>query len=419
MTRAEWKESLGVALATLASQKTRAFLTMLGVVIGVASVISVAAIIQGLNQHITDKVRSIGSQTFFFTRFPAFTFDFDHLPQEIRMRKHFVPEDAEAIRENCPAVQKAMPILTRAAFLGGSNEVRYQDNHVQEPILRGAGPELVDVLPIYAVARGRFFTEQEESHAARVTVLGSPISDALFGALDPIGRDVRVNGIPFQVVGVLEPNQGLFGGPGADQFVLIPYRAFHKLYPEIEEVVIAVSASDPSMMSAAQDQAVEVLRRRRHVPAAKPNDFEITSPDLITDLWKNLTSAIVALTLIIASIGLFVGGIGVMNIMLISVTERTKEIGVRKAVGARGRDILAQFLLEAMTLTSVGGVIGIASGIVLSVGVAYFIPSLPARVSVFWTLMGLLISLSVGLFFGIYPAVKASNLDPVRCLRYE
>src|SRR5712692_5136661 len=419
MTRAEWKESLGVALATLASQKTRAFLTMLGVVIGVASVISVAAIIQGLNQHITDKVRSIGSQSFFFTRFPAFTFDFDHLPQEIRVRKHFVPEDAEAIRENCPAVARAVPILTRASFLGGSNEIRYQDNHVEEPILRGAGPELVDVLPIYAVERGRFLTEQENLHAAQVCILGATISDALFGALDPIGREVRVNGIPFKVIGVLEPNQGLFGGPVADQFILVHYRTFHKIYPEIKEVVLAISVSDPALMSAAQDQAVEVMRRRRHVPAAQPNDFEITSPDLLTDLWKQLTSAIVALTLIIASIGLLVGGIGVMNIMLISVTERTKEIGVRKAVGARGKDILAQFLLEAMMLTSVGGLIGIVAGVCLSVGVAHFIPSLPARVSLFWTLMGLVISLSVGLFFGIYPAVKASNLDPVRCLRYE
>jgi putative ABC transport system permease protein len=419
MTRWEWKQSLHVALETLATQKTRAFLTMLGVVIGVASVISVAAIIQGLNQHITDKVRSIGSQSFFFTRFPAFTFDFDHLPQEIRLRKHFVPEDAEAIRENCPAVNKAVPILTRAAFLGGSNEIRFQDNHVEEPILRGAGPELVDVLPIYAIAQGRFLTESENLHAAQVCVLGAAISDALFGALDPIGRDVRVNGIPFQVIGILEPNQGLFGGPGADQFILIPYRTFHKTYPEIKEVVLAISVRDPSLMSLGQDQAVEVMRRRRHVPASQPNDFEITSPDLITDLWKQLTSAIVALTLIIASIGLLVGGIGVMNIMLISVTERTKEIGIRKAVGARGRDILAQFLLEAMMLTSVGGLIGIAAGIVLSVSVAYFIPSLPAKVSLFWTLMGLVISLSVGLFFGIYPAVKASNLDPVRCLHYE
>ena len=419
MTRTEWRESLEVALATLASQKTRAFLTTLGVVIGIASVISVAAIIQGLNQHITDKVRQIGSHSFFFTRFPAFTFDFDHLPQEIRQRKHFVPEDAVAIRENCPAVQKASPILTRAAFLGGSNEIRYQNNHVEEPILRGGEADLVNVLPIYAVAHGRFVTEQENLHAASVCIVGAAIADSLFGPLDPIGREVRINGLSFTVIGVFEPNQGLFGGPGVDQFVIIPYRTFHKLYPEIKEVVLAVSVSDPSLLGVAQDQAVEVLRRRRHVPAAKANDFEITSPDLLTDLWKKLTGAIVALTLIIASIGLLVGGIGVMNIMLISVTERTKEIGVRKAVGARGRDILAQFLLEAVMLTAVGGVIGILTGIVLSVSVAHFIPDLPAKVSLFWTVTGLVISLGVGLFFGIYPALKASRLDPVMCLRYE
>jgi len=204
-----------------------------------------------------------------------------------------------------------------------------------------------------------------------------------------------------------------------DQFVIIPYRTFHKLYPEIKEVVLAVSVYDPSMLGVAQDQAVEVLRRRRHVPAAKANDFEIISPDLLTDLWKQLTGAIVALTLIIASIGLLVGGIGVMNVMLISVTERTREIGVRKAVGARGRDILAQFLLETVMLTAVGGMIGILSGIILSVAVGHFIPDLPTRVSLFWTVTGLVISISVGLFFGIYPAVKASRLDPVLCLRYE
>lgn len=408
-----------MALATIASQKLRAFLTMLGVVIGVGSVISVAAIIHGLNQHITDKVREIGTQSFFITRFPAFTFDFEHLPQEIRMRKHLVPEDAVAIREHCPSVDKASPILTRAAFLGGSNEIHYMNNRVEEPFLRGGEPELVDVLPVYTVKIGRFLTADENLHAAHVCVLGSAIADSLFGPLDPLGREVRVNGLPFKVIGVFEPHQGLFGGPGVDQFVIIPYRVFAKLYPEIEEVVIAVNVRDPQLLKRAEQEATEVLRTRRHVPPGKPNDFEISSPDLVTDLWRQLTGAIVVLTLIIASIGLLVGGIGVMNIMLVSVTERTAEIGVRKAVGARRVDIQTQFLLEAVTLTGVGGIIGIAAGVLLSVSVAVLFPSLPARVSLFWTGMGLLISISVGLFFGIYPAIKASKLDPVRCLRYE
>jgi len=419
LTRAEWKESFFVALATMASQKLRAFLTMLGVVIGVASVISVAAIIDGLNRHIADKVHELGSNTFFIARFPAFTFDFERLPEAIRLRKHLLPEDAAAIREHARLVNKAIPILTRFAILGGSNEVRYQNRLISEPILRGAGPDLLEVLPIYAVKYGRFFTQQEDDHAAMVCLLGTPIADTLFGSTDPLGREVRVNGLPFLVIGVFEPHQGLFGGPGVDQFVIIPYRTFAKLYPEIEEVILVVTVHDTENLDLAKHEVADILRRRRHVPAGKPNDFEIASPDIVTDLWEQLTGAIVILTLIVASIGLLVGGIGVMNIMLVSVTERTAEIGVRKAVGARRKDIRAQFLLEAMTLTGAGGVLGIFTGVIVSVSVATLFPDLPAQVSLFWTLTGLIISFCVGLFFGIYPAFKASNLDPVRCLRYE
>ncbi|MBI3484291.1 MAG: ABC transporter permease [Acidobacteria bacterium] len=419
MTRAEWKESLGIALATMRSQKLRSFLTMLGVVIGVASVISVAAIIGGLNKHISDKVNEIGSQSFFITRFRLFTMDFERLDEEIRQRKYLKPEDAVAIREQCPSVFKASPVLTRAIFINGSNEVRYKDHRVEEPILRGGEPELVDVLPIYQVRDGRFLTHDENSHAAQVTLLGNAIAANLFGAEDPLGKEVRVNGLPFTVIGVFEPHQGLFGGPGVDDFVIIPYRTFAKMYPEIEEVIICVSTSDPALLPRAQEEVAEALRRRRNVPAHKKNDFEITSPDMLTDLWENLTSAIVMLTLIIASIGLLVGGIGVMNIMLVSVTERTSEIGVRKAVGARKKDIGAQFILESVAITSVGGILGVVSGVAFSVSVAAVFPNLPAHVSIVWTLVGLLLSVAVGLFFGIYPAVKAAGMDPVRCLRYE
>ncbi len=419
MTGSEWREVFSVALATIASQKMRSFLTTLGVVIGVGSVIIVAAIIDGLNRHITDKVNELGSQSFFITRFPAFTTDFDKMPEEIRLRKHLTPADAEAIRTYCPLVAKASPILTRFGLLGGSNEVRYGNARVEEPILRGGEPELLDTVPVYAIKEGRFLTHDENRHSAAVAILGSPIADTLFGAVDPLGKTVRVNGRPFEVIGIFEPHQGLFGGPGVDQFVVIPYRTFAKMYPEIEEVVIAATVTDVAQLESAQDQVADLMRRRRGVPAHKPNDFEISSADLLTDLWQQLTGAIVILTLIVASIGLLVGGIGVMNIMLVSVTERTQEIGVRKAVGARRKDIRAQFLMEAVTLTSAGGLIGIVIGVLISVSIAEFFPDLPARASLFWTAMGLLISLSVGLFFGLYPAVKASNLDPVNCLRYE
>jgi len=417
VTRDEWKESLSVALATLSSQKLRSFLTMLGVVIGVASVISVAAIIHGLNQHITDKVREIGTQVFFVTRFKAFSFG--RWTEEIRKRKYLTYADAVAIRQQCPTVQKATPIMTRALFFGQKNEVRYANNRVEDPFVRGTEPELVDVMPVYAVKEGRFLTSEENQHAERVCILGAAIADSLFGPLDPLGREVRVNGLPFKVIGIFEPHQGLFGGPGVNQFVIIPYRTFVKLYPEIEELIIGVSVADPALLGKAEDEVIDVLRRRRRVSPEKPNDFEISSPDIVADLWKQLTGAIVVLTLMVASIGLLVGGIGVMNIMLVSVTERTAEIGVRKAVGARRKDIRAQFLLEAVTLTGMGGALGVTAGVLISVAVATVFPSLPARVSIFWTAMGLVISIAVGLFFGIYPAVKAANLDPVRCLRYE
>jgi putative ABC transport system permease protein len=419
MTRAELRESSSLALANITSQKLRSFLTMLGIVIGVASVIGVSAIINGLNQHVTDKVREIGSHSFFITRFKAFTFDFERLPEEIRKRKHFSPEDAAAIREQSPSVDKATPILTRAIFLGGDNDVRFANNLVEGIFLRGGEPDLADVLPVYAVKEGRFLTNEENLHAEKVCILGNAIAGSLFGPIDPLGREVRLNGLPFRVIGVFEPQQGLFGGPGVDQFVIIPYRTFAKLYPEIEEVILGISVSDAALLPRAEDEVVEVLRRRRHVAVEKPNDFEVTSADLLTDLWKQLTGAIAILTFVIASIGLLVGGIGVMNIMLVNVTERTAEIGVRKAVGARRRDVLAQFLLEAVTLTSLGGLIGIPVGVLLSVGVAMFFPSLPARVSIFWVLISAVISVVVGLFFGWYPAMKASKLQPVLCLRHE
>jgi putative ABC transport system permease protein len=417
VTRDEWRESFDIALATIRSQKLRSFLTMLGVVIGVASVISVAAIIDGLNGHVARKVQELGSSTFFISRFKAFTFP--PFTEEIRLRKRLSADDTVAIRELCPTVKYVTPIFTRGFGFGGTNEIRFQNNLVDNPILRGAEPDLINVLPVYVVHYGRMFTVEENLHADRICLLGNAIADTLFGPIDPIGKEVRVNGLPFLVIGVFQPHQGLFGGPGVDQFIIIPYRTFAKLYPEMEEIILGASALDPKLLGRAEEEVVEVMRRRRHVPIAKPNDFEIISADFLTDLWQKLTGAIVLLTLIIASIGLLVGGIGVMNIMLVSVTERTAEIGVRKAVGARREDIRTQFLLEAVALTGSGGVAGIFFGVVLSLSVAALFPDLPARVSIFWTFTGFVLSLAVGLFFGIYPAVKAANLEPVACLRHE
>ncbi len=410
-------ENIMIAWDTLRSNKFRSFLTILGVVVGVTSVISVASIIQGLNNVVADRVNQLGTKVFFVTRIPPFTFG--RLPERIRRRKYLYYEDALAIREKCPSVELATPFQNRAVFTGTPNLIKYGNERIESAFLRSAEPIYTRVLSIFSMRDGRFITEYDNEHSSKVCAIGTAIADTLFPVTDPINREINVNGDLFRVVGVFEKDPGLFGGPGVDQFVVIPYHTFRKMYPEIEDNLIAVSVADPSLMSQAQDEITEILRRRRKVPASAENDFDIASPDILSTVWKQLTGAVVILSMVISSIGLLVGGIGVMNIMLVSVTERTREIGVRKAVGARKRDILQQFLTEAMTLTGAGGVLGILLGSLISLLVRTFLPSLPTQTSLLWVLISFSVSVGVGLFFGIFPAKRAADLDPITALRYE
>jgi putative ABC transport system permease protein len=413
----QFQENIRIARDTIKSNKFRSFLTVLGVVIGVTSVISVASIIQGLNNLVAERVNQLGSKVFFVTRLPAFTFG--RLPERIRKRKYFRYEDAVALRQQCSTVELATPFQTRAVFFGTPNLVKYGNERVESAILRSAEPEYNRVLSLFSMRDGRFVNEYDNEHSAKVCAIGTAIADTLFPVADPINKEIIVNGDLFRVIGVFEKDEGLFGGPGVDQFVLIPYNTFRKIYPEIEDNIIAVSVSDPSLMSKAQDEVIEALRRRRKVQTDAENDFDIASPDILSTVWKQLTGAVVILTMVISSIGLLVGGIGVMNIMLVSVTERTREIGVRKAVGAKKRDIMQQFLTEAITLTGAGGVIGILLGSLTSFLVRAFVPSLPTEVSLFWILIAFAVSVGVGLFFGLFPAKRAADLDPIAALRYE
>ncbi|MGH9805333.1 MAG: ABC transporter permease [Candidatus Acidiferrales bacterium] len=413
-----WREHLWVAWASLRAHKLRAGLTMLGVVIGVASVISVAAIIHGLNQYVADEVQRLGARMLIVSRFPAFRLE--QWPEHIRLRKHFTYEDIDALRDGCQRCGIVTPVRPRDPFFGRKlNEIRFRNQSVEEFVLRGTEHNFHQVMPLFAVKEGRMFTEEENRQRRQVVVLGLAVSDALFGRLDPIGQTVRLNGIEFTVIGVWEQHSGLFGGPGADQIVVIPYRTFTKLYPEIEELVIGVEVSDPEQFGQISDEVADILRRRRSVAQGAPNDFELTTPDFIKDLWDQLTGALVALTMIVSSIALIVGGIGVMNIMLVSVTERTAEIGLRKAVGARRSDIRRQFLTEAVMLTGAGGVLGILLGAATAVATHWLMPTLPASLSLFWVVAGFGLAVGVGLFFGIYPAIRAAALEPVTCLRYE
>jgi putative ABC transport system permease protein len=418
MSSSQARENFLAALNTLRSAKVRSGLTILGIVIGVSSVISMAAIIQGLNKFVQDKVESLGSRTYFVSRFPPGT-DPSRWPESIRTRRYFEYKYADFIRDAAPHIQTVTTFGTRGFFFGDSNQINYQGKSVEKVILRGTEPQYAEAIPLFTVGRGRFISAFDQEHARSVVVLGAAINESLFPYEDAIGKTVRINGELFEVIGIFEHDPGLFVGPGVDAFAVIPLSKFRKAYPEAKELIMAYTVPEHVNVETAQDEVIQAMRRVRHLPADQENDFEISSPDFLSNLWSQLTGALVILTGVISSIGLVVGGIGVMNIMLISVTERTHEIGLRKAIGARRADIRLQFLLEAISLTLLGGTLGILIGATVSTLVRTFVPSIPATLSYLWVVIGFTISVSVGLFFGYYPANLAANLDPIVCLRYE
>ena len=418
MTLAQARENFFAAMDTLRSSKVRSALTVLGIVIGVSSVISMAAIIQGLNKFVQDKVESLGSRTYFLSRFPPGT-DPSRWPESIRTRRYFQYDYADFVREAAPDVQIVTTVGTRGFFFGDTNLITSGNRSVEKVIVRGAEPQYIEAIPLFTIERGRFISAFDQAHARPVVVLGAAISESLFPNTDALGKTVRINSAVYEVIGVFEHDQGLFLGPGVDIFAVIPLSSFKKQYPEAKELIMAFTVPEDVNVETAQGEVIQAMRRLRRIPAGKDNDFEMSSPDFLSNLWNQLTGALVILTTVISSIGLLVGGIGVMNIMLISVTERTQEIGVRKAIGARRADIRLQFLLEAVALTLVGGTIGILIGAGISTMVRTLVPSVPATLSYLWVTIGFVISVSVGLFFGYYPANLAANLDPINCLRYE
>ena len=418
MTRHEALENVFVAMETLRTHKVRSGLTILGIVIGVTSVIAVASIIDGLNRFVQERVDSLGSRTYFISRLPPGS-DPNRLPLKIRIRKYIDYSDAAYLRETCPDLATATTFGTRAFFFGQTNVISYEGQRVERVFVRGTEPEFSAAIPAFSVAEGRYISRFDEEHARPVVVLGTDIADSLFPHLDPLGKTVRINGGLYEVIGIFQNDTGLNLGAGVNQFAVIPLSDFHKNYPDSKELAIAFTVLPGSEIDKAKDEVIEALRRRRHVPYGAPDDFDMISPDFLSALWNQLTGALVILTGIISSVGLMVGGIGVMNIMLISVTERTSEIGVRKAIGARKSDIRVQFLMEAMLLTCTGGIIGVALGWLIAFVVRHTLPSVPATLSLLWVCLGVGISLAVGLFFGYYPANRAANLDPIVCLRYE
>jgi putative ABC transport system permease protein len=408
-------ENVAFALRAVREHKLRSFLTILGIIVGVSTVISMVSVIEGFNQIVVKGFSSFGSTLVQFQKIEPRFGDPHRVPEEQRLRKNLTVEDAADIKRSCPSM--AAVAAERYNFGGGN--VRYREMEANAPLIGGTNTEYPQANN-YFIKEGRFFNDAEYVHSANVVVLGQEVVEALFPHADPIGRVISIEGRPFTVVGTLEKRGGLFFGPG-DNRLFIPLTTFDGIYPEIERdwgTIIATVPKKPELMQKAMDEGREVLRRRRHVPPSAPDDFAILTPDAFISTFRQITGGIAAVLTFISSIGLLVGGVGVMNIMLVAVKERTREIGVRKAVGARRSDITMQFITEAMTLTGLGGVAGILVGFLISFLAGRFSP-LPATTPMWAVVVGFVVSVSVGLFFGIYPAFKAATLDPIESLRYE
>ena len=414
-------ENSRMAMETVRDHKMRSFLTVLGVVIGVAAMIFVASILVGVDKNLADYLDDWGTNTLFIFRFDV-GIRTGRLTAEERARKPLTMDDAQAMLAECPAVKNVTSELIPTLTFGPPTRIfnaRYGPREVDNIDFAGTNSAWVEVYNGH-VTQGRFFTDFENLHSADVAVIGYEINKAFFPGNDGLGQTILVDGVPYAVIGVLEKRKNAFlgGDSSPDRLIRVPYTAYHKHYPMDTENFVGAEAY-PGMMAQAEDQITGLLRRRRHDGFDKPNTFAITSAQAIANDFRQIMSMVALMTIVVSSIGLLVGGVGVMNIMLMSVTERTHEIGIRKAIGARRGDVIRQFLTEAVVLTGFGGLLGVLLGVGFATLVGFAFPSLPTSVPVWAIFAAVLMAMSVGLFFGMYPAVKAARLDPVEALRYE
>jgi putative ABC transport system permease protein len=416
----KFSEEVVLALDTLRKNPLRSALTILGIVIGITTVITVSAMINGLNDNVLAGIRELGSDTIICYRFPWASLS--RPPSEWFNRKELQPEWAADI-ERLTHVSAASPSMRifMPQFGAGTADVRRGQFRAKNVILQGNSPSIYRIFDM-KLQFGRPFDENDTEHRSPVVMLGYNTVRTLFPGApsDSIGKEVTLNGQLFTVIGTMERRrQGISGGSNPeDNIAVMPVTTLRKLYPNQKDYVIFVKAADPKDVGEAVDETRELLRRKRRLSSGKPDDFAIFTSDYFLDLWNKISSLIFILMFAVASVGLVVGGIGVMNIMLVSVTERTREIGVRKAIGAKRNNILAQFLIEAVTLSAVGGVIGVLLGSGVTLTLRYGL-SVPANLSVFWIITALVLCALIGIVFGVYPAWKAAGLDPVEALRYE
>lgn len=407
------KENTLLAIDTLRQHKFRTFLTVLGVFIGVVIIIGVASVLNGFRRSVIEQVEEFGTRNIYIYRFPLV--QTGRLSAEVRQRKPLRLEDAWAIRDQCPAVAYVSPHLQKVF---PPPTVKYRDREAETAFLRASFPEF-EMVGNIRLSDGRYFSAAENEHATKVCVIGSNVADALFAHMNPTDKQIIVDGEKFRVIGTQEQHKaGAFGDTRVDDLVIIPYKTFKKIYPTMDDHFIAVQAKE-GQLDQALAQVTDLLRRRRHVKHGSPDNFDIGTAESIIQTFDQITFAALAVMIAISSVAFLVGGVGVMNIMLVSVTERTREIGIRKAVGARRSDIVWQFLTEAMALTGAGGFLGVLCGTLLAFFIRIFIPKLPMVMPGWAIFFGFFGSVGIGLFFGIWPAAKAARLDPIDALRYE
>ena len=415
-----WLENVWMALDTLRQHKLRSFLTVLGVIIGTMTVIVIAAFVSGIDARVATEIQSFGTNSMYIYKFdPGFNFAPTY---EERTRKPLSFEDAMAIKNECPSVTNAAPMISPVDFTQGPMvervQVKFKENQMSNATVQGTMPDFFK-MGTSEIEEGRFFNESDNAVRADVVVIGSDVANTLMPMISALEKEIIINGRQYRVIGVMKKRDNfLVSGEdpsNENKAVYLPYASLMKIYPNLEDHFIMATAEKGKLVEA-EEEIRQVLRKRRKVAYSAPDSFGISSADNIVKQFQSITSGVFLLMVAISSVGLLVGGIGVMNIMLVSVTERTKEIGIRKAIGAKKRDIISQFLVEAATLTSLGGVLGILFGWIIAELVKLFMPTF---IPLWAPVTGFIVSVALGVGFGLWPAVKAAKLDPIEALRYE
>ena len=420
LPRSNFYENVRMALDTLRHHKVRSFLTVLGVVVGTTTVIVIAAFVSGIDMRVSKEIESFGTNSIYAFKFePGFNFN---PSAEERMRKPLTEADADAVRAECLACDYVSPFMSPVDFMGGPFaeriNVRNREVEMTNATVQGAASDYF-LMNVSHMREGRYFTAEEELRRAKVAVIGVDVANTLFPYSNALEQEIQIEGRGYRIIGVLEEREIFLVGAedpnNENKAVYLPFKTVKQLYPGNEDCFIMATAK-PGKLNEALEEVRLILRKQRNVPSGKKDNFGVQTSDEIVEQFGAITSGIFILMVAVSSVGLLIGGIGVMNVMLVSVTERTKEIGVRKAVGARSVDIVTQFLIEAATLTGIGGVLGILIGVGLSLLIQMI---LPAYIPLWAPIVGFCVSVGLGLVFGLLPAWKAARLNPIDALRHE